>query len=98
MASEQVSREPTDKQFAFARAVVKLAREFGMNRLVFEFNASGSADWQNRDDRWHAPTVKMSWSEGRHGSRDSIHLSYQKTAVIAEDGGDAGTQGGGLDQ
>lgn len=71
----------TEEHIAFARALVALARQHGMNHIhaTFDMSASKGAPV----DVMYAP-VKLNWSQGRHGSKGNIHLEGQVLANLSE--------------
>lgn len=62
----------------FAEALVALARAHKMDNLSVTFSKSFS----HLEINSGASSVQANWSEGRHGSRSSIHLSAE--TVIQE--------------
>lgn len=67
---------------AFARAVVALARQHGMNNLNMTFRESSSAMELPADRSWEE--VRAQWSEGRHGIKSNIELFTQARDTIGE--------------
>ena len=65
----------------FARAVVALARQHGMNnvKMSFRFN------WRGRDKPADSyEEFEAHWSEGRHGEKGEIQLSSRGSKTIKE--------------
>ena len=70
----------TDHDVNFARAVVALAREHGMNGITMEFR-------QNFDLSQTTGCYcgkRITWLEGRHGDVSSIKFRTEAEAVFAE--------------
>lgn len=81
----------TDRHIAFARAMVALAREHGMNNLNLTFNQShgarhahfaGIAGLSSGPDQFQQ--VQMFWSEGRHGDTNRIQFKTQGSMDVPE--------------
>lgn len=68
-----------EKHMAFARALVKLARDNEMGNLNVSFRQSYSV----RDEPL-SETVHMNWVEGRHGDHSNIVLRAEATLVLSE--------------
>lgn len=58
-----------DAHRTFARALVALAREHGMDSLTANYRLAFP-----RDPPWNSDEVSLRWGAGRHGVRDRIHL------------------------
>ena len=66
---------------AFARAVVALARQHGMDgiSMQFRFDFNHPRNGTGRND-----PVKMNWTSGRHGDENRIHLETASSEGIPE--------------
>ena len=63
----------TDEHKAFARAVVALARQMGMDGVVLRYRHA---------DAWNEVTA--SWHSGRHGCTSSISITADTRLSIPE--------------
>lgn len=64
----------------FAQALVQLARDHG----VHNFEGSFRLNFEREDTGFSGDTVKVSWSEGRHGDGNNIVLRCEKFATVPE--------------
>lgn len=70
-----------DRDIAFARAVVGLARQHGMTSVTMEYRHSfstalGSAEYAMR---------RLSWAEGRHESKAAIKFRLEAERTFSEE-------------
>lgn len=77
---------PAEKHAAFARAIVALAREHQMDSLTVSFRANFNCLFPTGQSpaEIYSGQVQMSWSEGRHGSRNEIKLRFDGGITIDE--------------
>lgn len=68
----------------FARAVVALAREHGMDRISMQFSFGFDKAYPDGAPSRGNDTVKMGWSTGRHGDTSNINLESQSFEAITE--------------
>lgn len=64
----------------FAQALVQLARDHG----VHSFEGSFRLGWRDERPGWSGDTVRVSWSEGRHGDESLIGLRCEQHASVPE--------------
>lgn len=73
----------TDAHRDFARAVVALAREHGMNHINMTFDNSSSQSFSKGvQNSWEK--VTMNWREGRHGDNMPIEIVLTATQNLLE--------------
>ncbi len=70
-----------DSHMAFARALIALAREHGMDNLKVEFDHSGARDWQLP---WRDSKTHFRWEQGRHEAKTSIFMSREESVKFEE--------------
>jgi hypothetical protein len=78
----------TEADRAFAKALVSLAREHGAGKLSVDFSLRSAKNHmeKNEDGSYlNYEDVKMHWEEGRHGSKQPIHLSASVFVQVTED-------------
>lgn len=77
---------PAEKHAEFARAIVALAREHQMDALTVSFRANFNSLFPTGQppSEIYSGQVQMSWSEGRHGSRNEIKLRFDGGISIDE--------------
>lgn len=68
----------------FARAVVALAREHGMDRVSMSFSFGFGMAYPYGAPSRGNDQVKMGWSTGRHGDVGNISLESQSFESIEE--------------
>lgn len=74
----------TDAHRKFARAVVALAREHGMNHMSLSFDMSSSEMFLNRPESYSWGQVTMNWKEGRHGDTAPIKIELHEQQDVRE--------------
>lgn len=78
----------TDKDRAFARELVQLARKHGAGKLSVDFTLQSSRNFQDLNpdgSLTRYEDVKMHWEEGRHGAKTTIHLSASVFVRMTEE-------------
>lgn len=65
----------------FAQALVQLARDHGVHNFDGSFRLNFERE---RESEFSGDTVKISWSEGRHGDGSAIALRCEKFASVPE--------------
>lgn len=73
----------TQRHIEFARAVVALARQHGMDNLTVNYRESLTACW-GRDEKWNSEQVTATWREGRHGDETNISIEYRAAVGVPE--------------
>lgn len=73
----------TQRHIEFARAVVALARQHGMDNLTVSYRESLTACWR-RDEKWNSEQVTATWHEGRHGDQSRLNIEYRATVSVDE--------------
>jgi hypothetical protein len=71
-----------DEHVAFARAMVALAREHGVDRLDATFSRMSSRLF--REGTWNSARITIGWSEGRHGHTSTIGMRAESSIAVAE--------------
>lgn len=72
----------TDPHAAFARAIVALCREHGCDNIQATFRLASSRTFRLGKDDY--TSVRMWWSEGRHGVQNPIGLRAEASVGITE--------------
>lgn len=81
-----------DYHVAFARAVVALAREHGVDQVTMEFRRGWSTTHNiEAAERWDSNIVCLHWHAGRHGAPAPVELKLEAraSAVVPEKEGEA---------
>lgn len=75
----------TEKDTAFAKALVALAREHNVHGLHADWNLNSSHNFLNGDSI-HYSQVSLVWGEGRHGAKTRFSISATETVNMEEEG------------
>jgi hypothetical protein len=72
----------THRHIEFAQALVRLAREHGMDNIAVSFRDSIRAippgQWLG------SGTLNVTWAEGRHGEKNSIRIRHEAETQVDE--------------
>ena len=84
-----MSEEPIiDRHVAFARALVSLCREHGVDTISVNHFTLASSRLFFDAEQYNSTRVALSWSEGRHGDKGQISLRAEASINITEKAGD----------
>lgn len=75
----------TEEHRIFARQVVALAREHGMNHLQMKFDSRSSSNYlKHNRAAYGASEITLVWEEGRHAVPQNIRLDLHCNELIKE--------------
>jgi hypothetical protein len=76
-------KTPSQRHKDFALEIIALARKHKMNSITCSFRNSHTLPREYDQD--YSGIVKISWSEGRHGSKSAIRVNFEGSMEFNED-------------